>query len=322
MNTKPVDKRRLTLTTPAVVTVLALFCTALWGSAFPSIKTGYRLFEIDPADTASIILFAGMRFFLAGCAIFLVTTLLTRKMPIPKKQSWGNVLALSLTTTSVHYYFFYVALAHTTGVRGSIVNSTEVFFIFLTACLIFRQEKLTSRKIIGCVLGFTGVTLANLTAGSAAGLTGALTFRGEGFMVISCIVYAFAAPLVKKASANGEPALTLTSWQFLIGGATLIAVGFLMGGRLHPHGISSIGILLYLAFISSAAFSVWNLLLTKNPVSKVTIFGFCNTCFAVMLSITILHEDPGMPWYQLLAAIILVSTGVIIVNKKQPENIS
>ena len=40
----------------------AMLCCALWGSAFPCIKIGYRLFEINSANTADVILFAGMRF--------------------------------------------------------------------------------------------------------------------------------------------------------------------------------------------------------------------------------------------------------------------
>lgn len=35
----------------------ALLCCLLWGSAFPCIKIGYRLFEVDAADTASQILY-------------------------------------------------------------------------------------------------------------------------------------------------------------------------------------------------------------------------------------------------------------------------
>lgn len=48
------------------VCFLAMVCCLLWGSAFPCIKTGYEMFEIDAADTASQILFAGVRFALAA----------------------------------------------------------------------------------------------------------------------------------------------------------------------------------------------------------------------------------------------------------------
>ena len=42
-----------------VVWLGALLCCALWGSAFPCIKIGYRLFDIASGDVAAQILFAG-----------------------------------------------------------------------------------------------------------------------------------------------------------------------------------------------------------------------------------------------------------------------
>ena len=48
-----------------VVWIGALLCCALWGSAFPCVKIGYRLFEIASEDVATQILFAGCRFTLA-----------------------------------------------------------------------------------------------------------------------------------------------------------------------------------------------------------------------------------------------------------------
>ena len=38
---------------------------------FPCIKVGYRLFQIDSADTATQILFAGCRFTIAGIMVIL-----------------------------------------------------------------------------------------------------------------------------------------------------------------------------------------------------------------------------------------------------------
>ena len=47
--------------TPVFAVLLAIFCNVLWGCAFPFIKMGYRLFAIDPSNTASIFCFAGVR---------------------------------------------------------------------------------------------------------------------------------------------------------------------------------------------------------------------------------------------------------------------
>ena len=57
-----------------VVWFLAMICCLLWGSAFPCIKIGYKMFHIASADASSQLLFAGCRFFLAGFLVLLLGT--------------------------------------------------------------------------------------------------------------------------------------------------------------------------------------------------------------------------------------------------------
>ena len=57
------------LTKTGIVALLACVCCVLWGSAIPVIKTGYNLMQVDSADTASQIVFAGIRFTLAGILV-------------------------------------------------------------------------------------------------------------------------------------------------------------------------------------------------------------------------------------------------------------
>ncbi len=49
----------------------AVLCTLLWGSAFPGVKIGYELFAIDGDNVFQKLLFAGVRFALAGGAVLL-----------------------------------------------------------------------------------------------------------------------------------------------------------------------------------------------------------------------------------------------------------
>ena len=53
------EKRAQIMQKTAVVWLGALICCALWGSAFPCIKIFFQMLEIDDADTAAKILFAG-----------------------------------------------------------------------------------------------------------------------------------------------------------------------------------------------------------------------------------------------------------------------
>lgn len=101
----------------------------------------------------SIILFAGMRFLLAGFLVILFHSIQGRRWIMPQKGSGRAILELCLNQTVLQYYFFYTGLAHASGVHGAIITGGNVFISILVASLIFRYEKLTARKLVGCALG-------------------------------------------------------------------------------------------------------------------------------------------------------------------------
>ena len=206
------------LTKLPIVCLLAGICCALWGSAFPCVKIGYVLFSVDTSHVPSVILFAGTRFFLAGILAILIGSVTIRKPLMPRsRRTWRHILHLSLLQTIFQYIFFYIGLAHTTGVKGSIIGASNAFAALLIAALLFRQETLTGRKLLGCVLGFSGVVLVNLGQG---GLDGTFQITGEGFVFLSSISYAFSSVFLKRYSAEDDPVL-LSGWQFAVGGAVM-----------------------------------------------------------------------------------------------------
>ena len=74
--------------TPAFAVIIAILCNAMWGSAFPFIKLGYRLFAIDTADTASILCFAGVRFMLGSVLVLVCVGIwLVNKAPAKKERA-------------------------------------------------------------------------------------------------------------------------------------------------------------------------------------------------------------------------------------------
>lgn len=301
--------------TPVVIG-LALLCCFLWGSAFPSIKTGYVLFQIGTDDTASQILFAGIRFTLAGTLVVAIYSIAQRKLIVPKSSSWGMVGVVAMLQTVVQYVFFYVGLAHTTGVKASIIEGAHVFIAIILACLLFHQEKMTKAKGVGCVIGFAGVILINLTDSSQLG--GGFRFNGEGFLLVACVAYALSSIFIKIFSEKESP-VVISGYQFILGGLVMIGAGAFMGGTICPTRSTACVLLLYLALISAVAYSVWGLLLKYNPVSRISIFGFSNPVFGVILSAVILQEGTDMPWAQSLSALVLVSAGIFLVNAEKGD---
>lgn len=294
-----------------VVWAGALICCVLWGSAFPCIKLGYEWMQIDSANTSAQILYAGVRFTLAGLLTILIGSLLSKKVLYPTVKAVPKVLSLCMLQTVLQYLFFYIGLAHTSGVKASIIEGMNVFVAILVASLLFHQEKLTAAKILGCVVGFAGVVLVNL---SGEGMDFSLSLLGEGFIFFSTVSYAFSSVLIKRYSKEENP-LMLSGWQFLFGGLIMICCGRFMGGRLGSLDGRSLGMLIYLAFVSAVAYSLWSMLLKFNPISKVAVFGFMNPVCGVILSALLLHEG-NMLGLNAVFSLVLVCIGIYIVNKK------
>lgn len=295
----------------SVVCFGALVCCALWGSAFPCIKIGYRLFDIASSDTATQILFAGCRFTLAGILTAVIGSLLSREILVPKKSELGKILCLGLLQTMLQYLFFYIGLAHTSGVKASIIEAMNVFLAILVASMIFRQEKLTWKKLGGCAVGFAGVVLINLS-----GVTMQMSLMGEGFIFLSTVAYAFSSVLIKRFSVHHNPVM-LSGYQFLLGGLILIAVGAGMGGRITSVSVPAAALLLYLAFLSAVAYTLWGILLKYNPVSRVSVFGFMNPVFGVLLSALLLGETEQAAGVMGIVSLVLVCMGIYIVNSEK-----
>ena len=318
MNSKSIDRQDRVIWSWFPVTFLtAFFCCVLWGSASPAIKIAYSLFRIGPEDTASRIMLAGARFMIAGVMTIAFGSVLAKKLLIPKRTSWPKVAILALVQTVGQYYFFFMALANTSGVRGSIINASGNFIAILFAAYIFRFEKMTARKLLGCLVGFAGIVM--ILGGVQALMDGgAVTLAGEGAMLIADFFYAASGCLIKIFSRDENP-VTLSGWQFLIGGAILFAIGSLIGGHLVFYSSACAWNLLYMGFISAGAYTLWGVLLKYNPVSRVSILGFINPVMGVLLSALFLGEGTEAFSLRGLLSLVLVSAGIIIVNTSSAQ---
>lgn len=56
------------------------------GSESPVIKTGYKLMQVDSVDTASQIVFAGIRFTLTGILVLIFVSIREKKVMIPDRK--------------------------------------------------------------------------------------------------------------------------------------------------------------------------------------------------------------------------------------------
>lgn len=92
MSQMQISEKQNILTRTWVVAALACVCCILWGSAIPVIKTGYRILAVDSADTASQIVFAGIRFALAGILVLLFASIREKELSF-RTERYSSMLS-------------------------------------------------------------------------------------------------------------------------------------------------------------------------------------------------------------------------------------
>ena len=294
---------------PVWVALFALTAATAWGWAYPLIKLGFGEFGITQEMTASKMLFAGVRFTLSGLIVLAIALSKGLSLRVNKPSGWGYLVGYALLNTTIHYAFFYIGLSHSEGARAAILNSLGVFTLVLLACAFFKSDKLTPAKIIGCVVGFTGIMVLNIGGGAGSGFT----FMGDGMIILNAVCSAFAG-LMTRGLGRRANVFVATGYSLAIGGALLMLPGLLLGGTLPSITAAGVGILFLLICISTLGFTLYNKLLSCNPVGKVAIFNSLIPVVGAVTSCLCLHEP--FYWKYLFAAL-LAMAGIYIINARK-----
>lgn len=298
---------------PVWVALLAFTAAFSWGWAFPLVKLGFAEYGITQDMTASKMLFAGLRFGLAGIIILLIAATTGRSFSYKNtapKGSFSNALFLllfALMNTTLHYACFYIGLSYSQGARAAILNSMSVFTLVILACIFFKSDKMTYRKMLGCVVGFAGILTLNMGNQES----GAFTLLGDGLIILNALCGAFAGLLTRGVNKRID-VFVGTGYSLAVGGALLIIPSLLMGATLPQITLWGVCILALLVGISTIGFALYNKLLTCNPIGKVAIWNSLIPVVGALTSCICLHETF---YAKYIWAAGLATMGIYIINK-------
>ena len=292
---------------PLKAVLLAIFCNVLFGSAGPFIKLGYAHFNIE-SDVFSNILFAGVRFFTSGLIVLTVDAIRRKSLPTVHRENRLNIWIIALTYTFAQYLCNYIGLSNVTGSVASVLSSTTTFFSLIAAHFVYQNDKLSLRKVLGCIIGFAGITIA-CTAG---GDLGGFSFLGEGMMLAGAVFFTVGSVFLKKGGRRDQ-GFTLTAYNLTIGGGLLTVVGLCGFSADLRISFAGILVLLYLIFVSSVGFTLWSILLSKYPIGLLSVFNFVIPISGTIISGIILREN--IFTLQNILSLLLVTVGIIVVNK-------
>lgn len=209
--------------------ILAFACAVGWSLAYPFIKLGYAEFQIRQDDLGGKILFAGFRFLFAGI-IILIFSMKQKKKIISKNVPWLMLGMFALVNTSLHYLFSYVGLSYLPSSRATIIDSTSGFILIILSCVIFKDDRMNWQKAIGCILGFAGIVMLNITPGQL--LFENISFRGDGFVLLNALFGACGGILTRFISKKMDMTVA-TGFSMAIGGAVLC----MFAGIIRPNSI-------------------------------------------------------------------------------------
>jgi drug/metabolite transporter (DMT)-like permease len=179
------------------------------------------------------------------------------------------------------------------------------------ACIFFKSDRLTTRKVVGCVVGIAGVLALNL--GNGGGTSHQFTFLGDGMIILNAVCSAFAG-LMTRGLGRHANVFAATGYSLAFGGVMLVLPGLFMGGTLPFVTAAGLGMLFLLICISTLGFTLYNKLLSCNPVGKVAIFNSLIPVVGAVTSCLCLGE----PFYwKYLVAALLAMTGIYIINAKK-----
>jgi drug/metabolite transporter (DMT)-like permease len=272
-----------------------------WGSVWGAIKIGL--------EYAPPVLFAGTRMLICGAVLTLAALVWGGRANV--RDGWPVYLLLAFFNVALFYGLQTLAvLFMPSGTAAVVVYLQPVLVGFLSYPVL--GEALSAAKIVGLLLGFSGVVV--VSAGSLSGASSLGTPLGVALGVASAISWALGTVYFKRY-AGRLPVLWAVGGPFLLGGVCITGLGLALED---PAGITWTGTfvaaLLYASLVGTAiAWVLWLGLIRADEASRVSAYVFFVPLVAVVLGALFLGERVGP---SLLVGAALVVSGIYLVNRR------
>ncbi len=259
-------------------TAAAILYVFLWATAFVPSRVLAR--------GAPPLWILTIRFAIAGGILLSIAAAM--RLPIPRDaRTWVRLFAVGLGGNALYLGLTYEALRHLSAGMGSIIASTNPLILALVAPWLLR-EPLTARKVVGLLLGFSGVVLAmHARAGSQSARVQDVLLAGAGVLA-----FVFSNILYKRMAARPHP-VVLNGAQLLSAAVALLPAAIALEGepRLTWTGPVFWSLAYLIVVLSVGASMLWFWILQHGEASRVSAYFFVTPVFGLLLSAALLGEQ-------------------------------
>lgn len=289
------------------VFLTALFCTVCWGLCYPLIKLNQNYFSVESTDIFSQFFLAGVRMTFSGILIFIIC-FLTKSFCLPEKKQWTGVIFITLFQTIIHYALTYLGQGMTDGSKTPILKEISAFFIIIIMNFVSKDDKLTLNKIIGCLLGFSGVVIINLSGGFNFNIQ-----PGDIIIIGAALSNAIGQVFLKFSSSSARSPFTIVAFSHFTGGLIMLLIGIIGGGKLIATDTASYFLLIAIVFTTAIPYMLWSQLYKYNKASIMSVYCLMTPMFGMLFTSLFFGNSNVFSLYS-VGALVLISLGILCVN--------
>ena len=281
--------------------LLVIFLGFIWGSSF--LFTEILLNYINP------VLIVFFRVSLASIILIIYVFFFTNLKFNFSKKILLTFFTMGLLNNVIPFLLIAFAQETITGGLASILNANTSFFTIFLASLFLKDEKLTSYRLLGILIGIIGVVVI-------VGLENLSEFKNFNFgivlMLFSCLSYSFAGIFAKTKLTNIHPTISATG---MLSMSTIILFPFIIiynGNELININSTVLYYSCMFAFICSVlAYFLYFKILETNGAGNLLICTIIIPPSSILLNAFFINEIIKI--YELIG-LIIITLGLIILD--------
>ncbi len=249
-------------------------------------------------------------------AITLLVVLAVIRDRLPRDPKlWLHMMVIGAVGTALPFTLFAYGEQRVSSMLAGIWNATTPLVVLPMAVLVFRTERMTTRRAVGMGLGFAGVMIV---LGVWQGIGGA-HFTGQLMCFAAATCYGVAIPYQKRfVAGRSESGLALSAAQLLAAAAQLAIIAPLVAGAPPAPTALSFGAVASVVVLGAVGTGLAFVINLRNVrlagASTASMVTYLIPVFAVLIGVVALDER--LTWYQPVGALVVlvgvaVSQGLI-----------
>src|SRR2546430_7743120 len=260
--------------------IVWLILCCIWGSTWLFIKLG--LADLPP------ITFAGIRFVLASWILTMMV--LARRAAWPRsRRDWALIGVVGILQFSLNYGLVFWGEQYISSGLAAVLQSTFPAFGLVIAHFYLPQERITTVKVAGVLLGIVGVAII---FSDQLSIAGSLALLGSVALVLSAVFGSYSNVLVKARGTHIDPQI-LAAAQMACGLVPLLVLGVLTEGNPFKFHWTTMAVssLMYLVVVGfGMTFALFYRLVFHIDLATTIVNALVTPVVAVILRMIVLHD--------------------------------